>query len=231
MTARPCTWNGVFDTWEDAADAAGSESSETTQAFDTTRWMERQEAMLTSARLGVPLGFTNLPLLVGVANPYGATRVAIARHLEQPGHRPFSVISSLSNISTSAVIGRGAQVMPRAFIHEYVSIDGQVIVNTGAIGQHDCVLEAGSEIGPGATLCGRVHVEEQAWVGVGAVVLPGLTVGRNAIVRAGAVVTRSVPPSQVLVGNPATRLPGSQREEVPRDARELSNIFEQLGKN
>ncbi len=121
--------------------------------------------------------------------------------------------------------------MPRAFIHEYVSIDDQVIVNTGAVVEHDCVLEAGSEIGPGATLCGRVHVEEHAWVGAGAVVLPRLTVGRNAIVGAGAVVTRSVPPGHVMVGNPATRLPGSQWEEVPRDARERSRLFEQLGKN
>ncbi len=67
MTARPSIWNGVFNTWDEAVTAAASESDDTLQAFDTTRWMERQEAMLTSARLGVSPRFTNLPLLVGVS--------------------------------------------------------------------------------------------------------------------------------------------------------------------
>ena len=40
-------------------------------------------------------------------------------------------------------------------------------------------------------------------VGAGAVILPGLEIGRNAMVAAGAVVTRSVPPNAVVVGNPA----------------------------
>ena len=214
---------GAFTTVgiDDTAEARATWSGD----FPTLRnWTECQEWLIKS-------GTSTVEFVVAVANPYGATRVAIARHLEQLGHRSFSVISSLSNISTSAVIGRGVQVMPRAFIHEYVSIDDQVIVNTGAVVEHDCALEAGSEIGPGATLCGRVHLEEHAWVGAGAVVLPRLTVGRNAIVGAGAVVTRSVPPGHVMVGNPAMRLPGSQWEEGARDARERSRLFDQLGKN
>lgn len=47
------------------------------------------------------------------------------------------------------------------------------------------------------TLC------DSASIGAGAVVLPGLEIGRNAMVAAGAVVTRSVPPNAVVVGNPA----------------------------
>ena len=46
-------------------------------------------------------------------------------------------------------------------------------------------------------LCGNV------WIGAGAIVLPGVTVGENAIVGAGAVVTRDVPPNAVMGGNPA----------------------------
>ena len=193
--------------------------------FPTLRnWTECQEWLVES-------GISAVDFVVAVSNPYGATRVAIAQHLEELGHQPVSVISSLSNISTSAVIGRGAQVMPRAFIHEYVNIHDQVIVNTAAVVEHDCVLEAGSEIGPGATLCGRVQVEKHAWVGAGAVVLPRLIIGRNAIVGAGAVVTRSVPPGQVLVGNPAIRLTGSQWDEGRRHTLERLRLVEQLGKN
>lgn len=46
-------------------------------------------------------------------------------------------------------------------------------------------------------------IEDGASIGAGAVILPGLTIGRRAMVAAGAVVTRSVPPNAVVVGNPA----------------------------
>lgn len=49
----------------------------------------------------------------------------------------------------------------------------------------------------------QVTVEPFAFVGVGAIVLPGITIGRGAVVGAGAVVTHDVEPYAVVVGNPA----------------------------
>ncbi len=48
-----------------------------------------------------------------------------------------------------------------------------------------------------------VTIEDDVWIGAGAVVLPGVTVGRGAIVGAGAVVTKSVEPFTVVGGVPA----------------------------
>jgi len=48
-----------------------------------------------------------------------------------------------------------------------------------------------------------VAIEDNVWVGGSAILLPGVTIGRNAVVGAGAVVTRSVPPDTVVAGNPA----------------------------
>ena len=48
-----------------------------------------------------------------------------------------------------------------------------------------------------------VHIKRHAWVGAGAIVLPGVTVGENAIVGAGSVVTKDVAANTVVVGNPA----------------------------
>ncbi|MEZ4339308.1 MAG: acyltransferase [Sandaracinaceae bacterium] len=48
-----------------------------------------------------------------------------------------------------------------------------------------------------------VVIEDDADLGVGAIVLPGVTIGRGAQVGAGAVVTRDVPPYAVVAGNPA----------------------------
>jgi maltose O-acetyltransferase len=48
-----------------------------------------------------------------------------------------------------------------------------------------------------------VLIEDNVWIGGGAILLPGVNIGRNAVVGAGAVVTRSVPANTVVTGNPA----------------------------
>jgi acetyltransferase-like isoleucine patch superfamily enzyme len=48
-----------------------------------------------------------------------------------------------------------------------------------------------------------VTICDDAWIGMGAVILPGVTIGANAIVGAGAVVTRDVAANAIVVGNPA----------------------------
>ena len=48
-----------------------------------------------------------------------------------------------------------------------------------------------------------IHIHENAWIGDGAVVTKGVTIGRNSVVGAGAVVVDDVPPNSVAAGNPA----------------------------
>ncbi len=48
-----------------------------------------------------------------------------------------------------------------------------------------------------------IRIENDAWIGAGAIILPGLTIGEGSIVGAGAVVTKDVPPHSVVAGNPA----------------------------
>lgn len=48
-----------------------------------------------------------------------------------------------------------------------------------------------------------ITLEDNVWLGGGVIVLPGVTIGRDAVVGAGAVVTKDVPPRTVVVGNPA----------------------------
>lgn len=51
--------------------------------------------------------------------------------------------------------------------------------------------------------CKPVHIGKNAWIGAGATILPGVTVGDNAVVGAASVVTRDVAPDTIVVGNPA----------------------------
>ena len=48
----------------------------------------------------------------------------------------------------------------------------------------------------------EVHIGRNCWIGAGAIILPGVTVGDHTVVGAGSVVTRDLPPNVVAVGNP-----------------------------
>jgi acetyltransferase-like isoleucine patch superfamily enzyme len=57
---------------------------------------------------------------------------------------------------------------------------------------------------PGAGLVVRpVAIEDRVWIGARAIILKGVTVGHDAVVAAGSVVTRDVPPRTVAAGVPA----------------------------
>lgn len=51
--------------------------------------------------------------------------------------------------------------------------------------------------------CKPVHLKRNCWIGAGATILPGVTVGENAVVGAGSVVTKDVDDNTVVAGNPA----------------------------
>lgn len=48
-----------------------------------------------------------------------------------------------------------------------------------------------------------VRIKDNVWIGMGAVILKGVTIGENSVVAAGAIVTKDVPPNVVVAGNPA----------------------------
>lgn len=60
----------------------------------------------------------------------------------------------------------------------------------------------------GNHLSSAIVIEDDVWVGAGAIILPGVTVGRGAVVAAGSVVTRDVPRATLVAGVPAKTLGG-----------------------
>jgi acetyltransferase-like isoleucine patch superfamily enzyme len=53
------------------------------------------------------------------------------------------------------------------------------------------------------SVAGTVRIEADAWIGAGVIILPDVTIGEQAIVGAGSVVTKDVAPHSIVVGNPA----------------------------
>jgi acetyltransferase-like isoleucine patch superfamily enzyme len=56
------------------------------------------------------------------------------------------------------------------------------------------------------TARGDIVIEADAWIGAGAVILPGVKVGRGAVVGAGSIVTSDVPPLTIVAGQPARQV-------------------------
>ena len=105
------------------------------------------------------------------------------------------VCANQVTIGKNVMIMGGSLMMSRGGI----TIDDDVMIaaNTQLISNnhdlHEHVL----------LICKPVHICRNAWIGAGATILPGVTVGENAVVAAGAVVTKDVAPNTIVGGNPA----------------------------
>lgn len=68
-----------------------------------------------------------------------------------------------------------------------------------------------------------VVLGDYVWIGYGALILPGVTIGRCCIVGAGSVVTRSMPTGSIIAGNPARVLRGLTEREIDRLIQDLES--------
>lgn len=155
----------------------------------------------------------NLELRIGKdANIRGGTRIylgsRIGRGLET-GHnvliREENVIGDDLRIWSNSVIDYGCQIGSRVKIHTNVYVAQFTVI------EDDCFLA------PGVTIANDIHpgcaesmrcmrgptIRKGAQIGVNATILPFITIGRRAVVGAGAVVIRDVPDEAVVAGNPA----------------------------
>jgi acetyltransferase-like isoleucine patch superfamily enzyme len=103
-------------------------------------------------------------------------------------------------------IGEHCSILPTTIIADpYLTrIGNNVRLSTCALIGHDgSVAVLNRAYGLNLDAVGKVDIRDNVFIGFHAVILPGVTVGPNAIVAAGAVVTRDVPPGTIVAGVPA----------------------------
>jgi acetyltransferase-like isoleucine patch superfamily enzyme len=124
-------------------------------------------------------------------------------------------------------IGDDVSIGSHSVVEHHVVIADRVRIHSNAFIPEFSVLEEGAWVGPGVIFTNAAyplspsakanlrgpHLLAGAKIGAGAVLLPGVTVGRNALVGAGAVIVHDVPDNAVVVGNPV---------RVIRDVREIA---------
>jgi sugar O-acyltransferase (sialic acid O-acetyltransferase NeuD family) len=111
-------------------------------------------------------------------------------------------------------IGIGAYIQERVIIQANVVIGTNCAINAGSVIAHETRIGNTVFLAPSCQLAGLVTVEDGAFIGIGATVMPRLTVGRWSVVGAGAVVTRDVQPYSVVAGNPAKVIRRFDEQEV-----------------
>jgi UDP-2-acetamido-3-amino-2,3-dideoxy-glucuronate N-acetyltransferase len=116
-------------------------------------------------------------------------------------------IGPFVEIQRGVEVGARCKIQSHSFICEGVEIGDEVFVGHGVIFINDKFPRATTTDGGLQTnsdwMLLRTVVERRATVGSGAVVLGGVHIGEGALVGAGAVVTKDVPPGEVVVGSPA----------------------------
>jgi UDP-2-acetamido-3-amino-2,3-dideoxy-glucuronate N-acetyltransferase len=116
-------------------------------------------------------------------------------------------ISTFVEIQKGSKIGKNCKISSHTFICEGVTIEDRVFVGHNVTFINDIFPRATDKDGKLQTekdwVCIPTFVKQGASIGSSATILCGITIGENAMVGAGSVVTRDVPANAIVAGNPA----------------------------
>lgn len=118
----------------------------------------------------------------------------------------------IQSIGSNTFVNYGTAIMDPA----YVRIGSNVVLSDCTIFGHDGSAQVLTQAyGVPLDAVGKVDIKDNVFVGWGAIIMPGVTIGPNAIVGAGAVVTKDVLPGTVVGGVPARQI-GTMDELVKK---------------
>ena len=116
-------------------------------------------------------------------------------------------IGAFVEVQKNAAIGRNCKISSHTFICEGVTIEDDVFIGHGVTFVNDTYPRATAAEGKLQTEADwavePTLVKKGASIGSGATILANITIGEKAIVGAGSVVTKDVPPGTIVAGNPA----------------------------
>jgi UDP-N-acetylbacillosamine N-acetyltransferase len=148
------------------------------------------------------LGIVNI--IMGFGNC--GKRLQLADQVRKMGFQLVTAVHPGSIIASDVIIKPGTVVAAGAVINPSSIIGENAIINTSASIDHDCKIDDGVHICPGAHLAGKVTVGRATWIGIGSCVIEDIIVGEYTLIGAGSVVVKNIPANVIAYGNPAVVL-------------------------
>lgn len=146
--------------------------------------------------------YKDCEFVIAIGNPY--VREKISNELPVKWYtaiHPTAVISSLD-----VEIGEGTVIMANAVVNPSARIGKHCIINTGAIVEHDNILEDYVHLSPNVTLAGIVKVGKSTHIGAGSCTKQVLNIASDCIIGAGSVIVKDITESGTYVGVPARKI-------------------------
>jgi sugar O-acyltransferase (sialic acid O-acetyltransferase NeuD family) len=165
----------------------------------------------------------------GVGAP--RTREMLMARAAEAGFRFATLVSPHVERSKWLDIGEGTVICSGTILTVNIVLGRHVQLNLDCTVGHDVVMGDCATLAPGVHVSGCVHVGRRVYIGTGAVIINGsqndaLRIGDDAVIGAGAVVTKSVPPNVTVVGIPARPMVRTSAKLQPRPHRvgELARV-------
>lgn len=130
----------------------------------------------------------------------------VVSRIEKLGGVFTSFIHPLALIANTAVVGKGAVLLPNVVVSNNAKIGDFVSINLASTIGHDVIIDDFVTISSQNDLCGHVVIGKGALLGSKVSILPKKKVGMNATVGAGSLVLRNVAADSTVFGNPAKKL-------------------------
>jgi sugar O-acyltransferase (sialic acid O-acetyltransferase NeuD family) len=141
--------------------------------------------------------------LVAIGGARGRDRLDIQARFLRHGLKAAAVFHPTAQVSPSARIGAGTQLLAHSLVAADSRIGEACILNHKASIDHECIIGNGVHLAPGVTLAGCVEVGDEVMLGTGSCVLPRIKIGAGTIIGAGSLVTHDIPAGVVAYGRPA----------------------------
>ena len=140
-------------------------------------------------------------LLNGIGILTGCTkRKDLHKKMLLAGWQFSTILHPNAWVAPDVILMHGVQVMAGAVIQPGTIVGEGTIINTRASIDHDCKIGAFSHIAPGAVLCGSITMEDDVFIGAGAIVLPNLQLSAGAVAAAGSTITTNISQKKLSFG-------------------------------